>query len=122
MLALENLNTANNRADFTYAYRVSPNADLSGWTKLKGLINCHGTLMACGYLTKYTHSKVDDERAKKCFDDCRSLISAGKLNKERILLLNKNLKIVQKITQDTVEKERERRFRQRSETPRVLAL
>jgi hypothetical protein len=112
---LKILKTTKEKADFIYAYQIAENHDLSEHPGRLELVNCHGTLMACGFLTAYTHSKTEDERAMKCFDDCKPLFSDRELDTAELkrlnISLNKSLKVVRKITEDAVKKEQIRMFR-----------
>jgi hypothetical protein len=105
-------------AAFHYAYDIDSGHNLSACPKALTLVNYRGTLMACGFLTKYTHSKAEDDRAKKYFDECKSIwlpiFSSSGIDVEKQKAfendtsLTAKFKALRTITEETVKKEQKR--------------
>jgi hypothetical protein len=60
---LQMLQATSEKRAALYTYDIRESYNLSLCPKALTLVNYRGTLMACGFLTKYTHSKAEDDRA-----------------------------------------------------------
>jgi hypothetical protein len=110
------------RADFYYAYQIIGIYDLSVCPKALTLVNYRGTLMACGFLTKYSHNsteidKVTESEFKHCMSLWLPIFSSRNIDREkqkafeRDPAINTRSEALKRITEDTVKKERTRMFR-----------
>jgi hypothetical protein len=118
---LKILNKPSEQADFYYAYQIKGIYDLSVCPKALALVNYRGTLMACGFLTKYSHNSTEIDKAtesefKHCMNLWLPIFSSRNIDREKQKAFEKNTAIstrseaLKRITEDTVKKERTRMF------------
>lgn len=118
---LKILKKTTEQADFYYAYQIRRIYDLSVCPKALALVNYRGTLIACGFLTKYSHNstktdKVTESKFKHCMNLWLPIFSSGNIDREQQKAFERNIAIstsseaLKRITDDTVKKERTRMF------------
>lgn len=121
MFDLEILKSVADKNSFTYAYRIPAIYNLSGFPKALTLANCSGSLMACGFLTKYSHNTTaSDKETEEDFIACNkswlSLHPSAVIEPERQKAFEANREIdeklenIKQITAEAIKKEQRRMF------------